>query len=93
MIERKLFICECGSLDHIFIISYYKDDEDKEIYLAPHMNPKYGFLRRLKTAFKYIFKMENRFGSQFDEVILNVYKVKELRDYLNEFLDEESSET
>ena len=55
--------------------------------------PRYGFLRRLKTAFKYIFKMENRFGSQFDEVILNVCKVKELRDYLNKFLDEEPSET
>lgn len=37
--------------------------------------------------------MENRFGSQFDEIILNVYKVKELRDYLNKFLDEESSKT
>ena len=31
--------------------------------------------------------MENRFGSQFDEVILHKDKAIELRDLLNEFID------
>ena len=31
--------------------------------------------------------MENRFGSQFDEVILLKNKAIELRDLLNEFID------
>lgn len=82
---QKMFTCECGSLDHMFSVMFYKEDD--ELFLAPYLKRTYGFFRRLGIAFKYLFKMENRFGSQFDEVILHKDKAIELRDLLNEFID------
>lgn len=82
---QKMFVCECGSLDHMFSVMFYKEDD--ELFLAPYLKRTYGFFRRLGIAFKYLLKMENRFGSQFDEVILHKNKAIELRDLLNEFID------
>lgn len=56
---QRMFVCECGSLDHMFSVMFYKEDD--ELFLAPYLKRTYGFFRRLGIAFKYLFKMENNF--------------------------------
>lgn len=91
IVTQKMFTCECGSLDHMFSVMFYKGDD--ELFLSPYLKRTYGFFRRLVIAFRYLFKMENRFGSQFDEIILHKDKATELRDLLNEFIDEQEKKS
>lgn len=64
---QEIFICECGSSEHQFIIRKFEDEE--EAYLTIHLNKK-PLLKRIKYAFKYIFGYQSRYGA-FDEIILN----------------------
>lgn len=64
---QEVFICECHSHEHQFIIRKFEDDN--EVYLTVHLT-KQPILRRLKYAFRYIFGYQSRFGA-FDEIILN----------------------
>jgi hypothetical protein len=64
---QEVFICECHSPDHQFIIRKFDDEPD--VYIAIHLT-KQPMMRRLKYAFRYIFGYQSRFGA-FDEIILN----------------------
>ena len=64
---QEIFICECHSPDHQFIIR--KFDDESEVYVTIHLT-KQPMIRRLKYAFRYIFVYQSRFGA-FDEIILN----------------------
>ena len=64
---QEIFICECHSPDHQFIIR--KFDDESEVYVTIHLT-KQPMIRRLKYAFRYIFGYQSRFGA-FDEIILN----------------------
>lgn len=64
---QEIFICECHSPDHMFIIR--KFDDESEVYVTIHLT-KQPIMRRLKYAFRYIFGYQSRFGA-FDEIILN----------------------
>jgi hypothetical protein len=64
---QEIFICECYSPEHQFIIR--KFDDENEVYLTIHLT-KQPIWRRLKYAFRYIFGYQSRFGA-FDEIILN----------------------
>ena len=48
----SVIICECSSTEHQMIL--YPDIEERTIYCHVHLF-KYGFFRRLKAAFKYLF--------------------------------------
>lgn len=64
---QEIFICECHSPDHQFIIR--KFDDESEVYVTIHLT-KLPMLLRLKYAFRYIFGYQSRYGA-FDEIILN----------------------
>ena len=64
---QEIFICDCHSPEHQFIIRKFNDEE--EAYLTIHLNKK-SLLKRIKYAFKYIFGYQSRYGA-FDEIILN----------------------
>jgi hypothetical protein len=64
---QEVFICECHSPDHQFIIRKFDDEPD--VYITIHLT-KQPMMRRLKYAFRYIFGYQSRFGA-FDEIILN----------------------
>lgn len=64
---QEIFICDCGSSEHQFIIRKFENEE--EAYLTIHLNKK-PLLKRIKYAFKYIFGYQSRYGA-FDEIILN----------------------
>ena len=92
--KRKLITCECEALNHILVLTPFKEDREfKTLFVEMYLKPIYGFRRRLRLAFRYLFKLENKFESHFEEVVLSKEKVEEFRDFLNDFLNEESDET
>ena len=80
-IERKIFICECKSLEHL--VAFWYDTEDEAIYIEPRLMTHRNFFKRLWVGVKYIFGYKSRFG-EFDELILGIDSQKKLRDILNE---------
>lgn len=76
---QEIFICECGSTEHQFIIRKFDDEE--EAYLTIHLNKK-PLLKRIKYAFKYIFGYQSRYGA-FDEIILNPDDADKLQKIVN----------
>jgi hypothetical protein len=77
--DRKVFVCNCSTLEHQIAIWY--DDEDETLYFEPHLNDSLGFWFRLVTAVKYIFGVKSKFGA-WDEVVLNRQDTNELMTYL-----------
>ena len=74
--NRELMVCECNSLEHIVIFQAIEGDVDEEVYLHVHLSQR-SFLQRLLCGIRYIFGYRSRFGD-FDEIILNRTKLKEL---------------
>lgn len=68
MEERKIFVCECGNLEHQFAVWYDLDDES--LYFETHLITHRNFFKRLWVGLKYAFGYKSRFG-EFDEVILD----------------------
>ena len=88
MKHTELFLCECDSPEHQFIVSYF-DVGGGEVYVEIHLN-KSSFWRRLKYAIKYIFGYQCKYGA-FDEIILNPEDAERLQkvvDYLKKKHDE-----
>ena len=75
-----LFLCECSSCEHQFIVRW--DNDDKEVYISIHLANYLGFWKRLLEGIKYIFGHKCRYG-QFDEIILR----KEDADNLQKIVD------
>lgn len=76
---QEVFICDCGSPDHQFIIRKFDDEE--EVYLTIHLTKK-SFFKRLKYGLKYIFGYQSRYGA-FDEIILNPDDADKLQKIVN----------
>lgn len=73
--EDELFICECGSVEHQFVVSSDTDHEWDEIYISVRLNHWGNFFQRAVRAVKYLFKgCEAGYG----EVILDEAKTQEL---------------
>lgn len=85
--EQELYVCDCGDVSHQFIVSWYPDDEDWNdlLYFQVHLNQSNGFWRRLWDAIKYVFGFKCRFGS-FDEILVNKYDAKRLKNSLEKFI-------
>lgn len=82
--QNEIIICECNSIEHQLIFSYFKDDEAPTIYTNIHLN-KLPFLKRLKYALNYIFGYQSQYGA-FDEIIIGdkyLPQFKKLVNYLN----------
>lgn len=76
---EELFLCQCGSPDHVFYVEY--DEEWGQVYLYAHLRKK-SFWKRLKHGIKYIFGYQSRYGA-FDEVILrqeDLHKLQKIID-------------
>jgi hypothetical protein len=78
----SVIICECSSTEHQMIL--YPDIEERTIYCHVHLF-KYGFFRRLKAAFKYLFGYKSRFGAWDEFIIKREYadKLREMADILD----------
>jgi hypothetical protein len=86
MTIKKYFECDCFSIEHVFRISYLSD-EPEEMYLEPHLSNTDGIIERVLTAIRYIFGHRSVYGD-FDSVVLNIKKAKELHRCLGNFIEE-----
>ena len=68
MDKKELFICECTSIEHQIVMSYFEDE--KEVYCNVHLKPERNVLKRIIHAVKYIFGHRSAYGD-FDEFIFN----------------------
>lgn len=83
--SKQLFICDCSSPEHQFIIEPLSDEEPLDSYLMfyIHLTPL-TFWRRVVTGLKYVFGSKNKYA--FEDVLLQRPEVTRLRDALNKFL-------
>ena len=86
--KRKLFLCECNSPNHQMIWSWWPEDEDKTLYITVHLSTWKSLPRRLWCAFLYVIGRSGLFGD-WDEILISPHIAKEMRDYLNDFLEGE----
>lgn len=68
MDKKELFICECNSIEHQIVMSYFKDE--KEVYCSVHLIPERNVFKRIIHAVKYVFGHRSVYGD-FDEFIFN----------------------
>ena len=86
--ENKFVLCNCGSPEHQFILSYDPDEtnpQDQILYLQVHLVTWEGFFRRLWTSLKYALGHRSRYG-EFDEVLVNRTQAEEIQGFITEYL-------
>ena len=65
---RHLFVCDCGDVEHQFVVSYFDDFEDDFTYVHIHLTSM-PLWDRIKTAVAYVMGKRSRFGD-FGEILL-----------------------
>lgn len=81
--ERELFVCACGDVQHQLVVSYF--DDEPELYISTHLR-KHGFLARLWIAIQYIFGKQSVFGA-FEETVLEEKDVVRLNELLTQRIE------
>ena len=68
----QLFVCDCGDVNHQFIITTDENYGETNVYVEVKLNRNLPWYRRLVKGLKYIFGIGSPsvFGD-YDEVILN----------------------
>lgn len=75
--ERTLFVCQCGSIDHQFVVTYDEEEPSNDcVYISVHLT-KLPLLKRLKHAIRYVLGKSSVYGD-FEEVILDQDQIKTL---------------
>lgn len=88
--KRLMEICNCGSIEHQLIMSYYSKDEQEEktnLFVHFFLQERPFFWKRLKDGIKYIFGYKCRYG-HFDEHLWDDDQVKEVIEFLKQYLDD-----
>ena len=93
--KNYYFKCECGTPDHIFIVSHdmfvWRDDPDtveveEDIYVHTGMNHYLPWYKRLVIAFKYILGIDNT-NCIYSESYINVEDASKLIDILKTYVN------
>jgi hypothetical protein len=79
IMEQKVFICDCHSIEHQFVVEYFNDNNDHEVYVSIRLNSFGNVFQRLWRALKYVVKVSE---AEYSEVILNEDKQKVLIKFL-----------
>ena len=70
--EPGVIVCECASTDHSLIYQkweeYFGDKNVREVFLSFCLEPDRNFWKRLKNAYKYLFKKERTRLLSFSEI-------------------------
>lgn len=70
--ENTLFVCECGDVNHQFIVSYEPDEDFGNVVIVEIHLSDVGLWKRICYAFKYILGKRSRYSSgAFGEILLN----------------------
>ena len=79
IMEQEVFICDCHTKEHQFVVEYYNDDDDPEVYVCIRLNSFGNVFQRLWRALKYVGMVGE---AEYSEVILNEDSQKELIELL-----------
>ena len=77
--SQKIFICDCHSIEHQFVVEYFNDNNDHEVYVSIRLNSFGNVFQRLWRALKYVGMVGE---AEYSEVILNEDSQKELIELL-----------
>jgi hypothetical protein len=77
--ENEIFICECNSPEHQFIISYDGD----YFYLTTFLSPYLNFFERCFLSIKYIFGYKSKNGA-FDSILISKKRASKLANILSD---------
>ena len=83
--KQQFILCDCGHPEHQFIMTYWTDDEDKELMIDIHLTKK-SLLERINYALRYIFGYQSRYGA-FDEIVINRETALVMTGFLLEFTE------
>jgi hypothetical protein len=83
-----LVLCNCTQPEHQLLLRYFADDKPNEklLYIDIHLAQWRNFFQRIIPSIGYLFGYKSRHGA-FDEIMLAPDSVKDVIDYLQEFLD------
>lgn len=76
--DAAYVICECGTSEHQFHISY--NSKDGDFYLTAHLEST-RFWKRLWRGIKYIFGYKSRYG-EFGEILMTPVMAHQLGNWL-----------
>ncbi len=90
--KTKYIECECHSFHHVGRFIWHEKEEGldwdvDELYFDFALISYLPWYKRIWAAIRYIFKVDD---CNYDCLIMDKEKVKELRDFLNERLKNES---
>lgn len=85
---REAFDCDCGSIEHMMVASYfdYRDDWPPEFYVHLQIRPNGSVLKRIWYALKYVCGKSSD-SAYWADTLLNTNNATRLRDMLNDFLE------
>jgi|TARA_Y100000310_G_C20646300_1_gene796790 hypothetical protein len=76
---NTLFVCNCGSLEHQFVVTQLDDEE--EIYIDVRLSTYGNVFKRLLRAIKYVFNVG---VGDYNEVILDKEQQQKLMECLKD---------
>ena len=80
MEKPEIFVCECGSLSHVYQLWYDEEFGDLHWYITV---PQYrNFFQRIWRALGYIFGKKPRYGD-YDGIIISPDDIKKIRPFLD----------
>jgi hypothetical protein len=83
--KRTLFLCQCGSLEHSFVVAA----DDHDLFFEVHLSPL-PFWHRVIHAVRYVLGKRSPYGD-FEEIILEPEDALDLGDKLTEWVTGESN--
>ena len=84
MVNNKIFICDCHSIDHQFVISHIDNDED--IYFQFHIDKTVSFIDKLKNFLPFIFKWQKKVDDN-QYIIFSKETETEIKKHLKKILE------
>lgn len=89
--DKKIFECNCQSLEHLFRMSYWPEEKDDPAFVVLEITPRSftSFWERVWRALKYIFKVEPWISA---EVLVDEDRAKEMIKFLDRWPDRKGSQ-
>lgn len=86
--NNKIFICECGLIDHQLVISHFNDDDvDEDIYFQFHVEQTVGFFDKLMNFLPFIFKWQ-KYVDDSQYLIFTKKTETEIKNHLKQILED-----
>lgn len=81
IMNRELFVCDCGDVEHQFVVSSMPEED--EIYIAIHLSPNIHYwFERLWYAILYVLGKQSKYGA-FGEIVLGKAETNRLIEALS----------